>query len=280
MAQLTAKQFFDSATVQEHMKKALGSKAQQFATSVLGIINSSANLQKCDPASVYQCALVATTLDLPINQNLGLAYIIPYGNKAQFQIGYKGFLQLAQRSGKFISINAVPVYSEDTDESVRNRLTSFLPSKANGELIGYCAYFKLQNGYEQILSLSIEELQKHGKKYSKSYSGLWTTDFEAMARKTVLKLIIQRYAPMSVDMQKAELVDQGVIKDAETLDVDYIDNRPQTSLEASEEKEFERIKEFIENAKNAKDLEQGLEGIELNPELTELADIKIQSFKS
>jgi recombination protein RecT len=252
----TARQFFESESIQQHMQKALGDKSKSFATSVLGIINSTTALQKCDPASIYQCALVATTLDLPLNQNLGLAYIIPYGNKAQFQIGYKGFIQLAQRSGKFLSINAVQVFENDTDDDVRKRLTSFLPQKANGNLIGYCAYFKLLNGYEQILSMSIEDLQKHGKKFSKSFSGLWTNDFESMARKTVLKLLIQRFAPMSIEMQHAEIADQSVVKNAETLDVDYIDNTPITSAENSAEVENNRIMDFISEATSVEQLQE------------------------
>jgi len=278
--QLTAKQFFDSETVQNHLKNTLGEKSKSFQTSVLGIINSSTALQKCDPSSIYQCALVATTLDLPINQNLGLAYIIPYGGKAQFQVGYKGFIQLAQRSGKFLNINAVAVYSNDTDEDVRKRLTSFLPQKANGELIGYCGYFKLLNGYEQILTMSIEDLQKHGKKYSKSFGGLWTTDFEAMARKTVTKLLLQRYAPMSIEMQKAEIADQSVIKNAETMEVDYIDNTPPSHEEVSADKERARITDFINNSTNVVELQEGLKGVALDEEMQTILNAKIDSLNA
>jgi recombination protein RecT len=274
----TARQFFESEAIQQHMQKALGDKSKSFATSVLGIINSTTALQKCDPASIYQCALVATTLDLPLNQNLGLAYIIPYGNKAQFQIGYKGFIQLAQRSGKFLSINAVQVFENDTDEDVRKRLTSFLPQKANGKLIGYCAYFKLLNGYEQILSMSIEDLQKHGKKFSKSFGGLWTNDFESMARKTVLKLLIQRFAPMSIEMQHAEIADQSVVKNAETLDVDYIDNTPLTSQENSEQSEHCRIINFISDATNEEQLSE-VEAHLTNEEQREAYMDKLSTFK-
>lgn len=254
LQKITPKQFFESESIQNHMKKLLGENAKAFATTVLSIVNNSTALSKCDPASIYQCALVATTLDLPLNQNLGFAYIIPYKDKAQFQIGYKGFIQLAQRSGKFTSINSVAVYSNDTDEDVRKRLTSFLPQKSNGDLIGYCAYFKLNNGFEQILTMSIEDLQKHGKKYSKSYGGLWTTDFESMARKTVLKLLIQRFGPMSIEMQRAEIADQAVIRDAETLDVDYIDNTNMSIDETNNHKERDRLIDAIKTATTREDL--------------------------
>lgn len=254
--QLTAKQFFEQDATQNHLKKTLGEKSKTFTTSVLGIVASSTALQKCEPASIYQCALVATTLDLPINQNLGYAYIIPYGGKAQFQIGYKGFIQLAQRSNKFININCVPVFENDTDEDVRKRLTSFLPQSSNGKLVGYTGYFKLLNGYEQILAMSIEDLRAHGSKYSKSFGGLWTSDFESMARKTVIKLMLQRFAPMSVEMLKGATADQAVINDAETMDVDYIDSTQSESIdEINATKERERVIEFIEKAKTKKELD-------------------------
>lgn len=252
--QLSVKQFFETDSIKNHMAGILGDRANQFRTSVLGIVNSSPKLQSCEPASIYQCALVATTLDLPINANLGYAYIIPYGTKAQFQIGYKGFIQLAQRSGQFKKINAVPVYDTDTEESVKKRLTAFLPSTPEGKVIGYCAYFQLLNGYEHSLTMTNEDLQKHGKKYSKSYSGLWTNDFESMARKTVLKLLLQRFAPMSIEMQRAEITDQSVIKDAETLDVEYIDNTAQSVDEVNTDKERKRIIDFISNANTREEL--------------------------
>jgi recombination protein RecT len=292
LTKLSAKQFFESEEIKKNVEKHLGAKSAQFITSVLSIIGGNQKLQSCEPASIYQSALVATTLDLPINQNLGFAYIVPYKvkvkgdngqdiwvDKAQFQVGYKGFIQLAQRSGKFTNINACSVYSNDTEDDVRKRLSSLLPSKPNGELIGICGYFKLLNGYEQVLSMSIEELQKHGKKYSKSYSGLWTTDFEAMARKTVIKLLLQRYAPMSIEMQRAEIADQSVIKNAETMEVEYIDNTKPTSEDASFEEEDKRIKDFIENATSKNELEIGLEGIVLTQEQTTMVDFKLQSLK-
>lgn len=122
LTKLSAKQFFESEEVKKNVEKHLGNKSAQFITSVLSIIGGNQKLQSCEPASIYQSALVATTLDLPINQNLGFAYIVPYKvkvkgdngqdiwvDKAQFQVGYKGFIQLAQRSGKFTNINACSV---------------------------------------------------------------------------------------------------------------------------------------------------------------------------
>lgn len=269
---ITPRQFFESEAIQQHMTKILGDKSKSFATTVLSIINNTAALQKCDPASIYQCALVATTLDLPLNQNLGYAYLIPYGNKAQFQIGYKGFIQLAQRSGRFLKINAVPTFENDTEELVFKRLNSLLPTNGEGELTGYVAYFKLLNGYEHSLAMSKEDLLSHGKKYSQSFKGgfgLWKDDFEGMARKTVLKLLLQRYAPMSIEMEKAEIADQSIIKDATTLDVDYIDNSTAT-IDKSEE----RLSLMIGDCTTVAELIALQKEVEKFPDLSDTYELK------
>lgn len=222
---------FERKDVAEKFKEVLWKRWSQYLTAAISVIAQNDMLKKANPESVYLAVLTAAALDLSVNPNLWQAYILPYGNVAQFQIWYKWFIQLAQRSGKFRTIKAVPVYDKDTDEDVRKRLTSFLPVKPNGEIIWYCAYFLLWNWYEQILAMSNEELQEHGKKFSKSYSsasGLWKKDFEAMAIKTVLKLLISKYAPLSIEMETAVEKDQWVIR--EDWSVDYIDNEP--SMEA------------------------------------------------
>lgn len=280
--QLTTRQFFETDSIQNHMKKILGEKSKSFATSVLGIVNSNAQLQKCDPASIYQCALVATTLDLPLNQNLGFAYIIPYGDKAQFQIGYKGFIQLAQRSGQFLRINSAPIFEGQIIGN--NPLTGyeFDFSIKSDVLIGYAAYFKLLNGYEATLYMSVDELTKHGMKFSQTFKkgfGLWKTDFEGMARKTVIKLLLQRFAPMSIEMQRAEIADQSIVNDADTLDVSYVDNTQETSETASAEKENNRIIDFINDATSKEQLETELRGLPLTDEQTVLYNEKINSFQ-
>jgi len=247
--QLSTRQFFESESIKTHMRNILGEKSKSFATSVLSIVNNNEYLQKCDPASIYQCALVATTLDLPLNQNLGFAYIIPYKQKdsngnyvdvAQFQIGYKGFIQLAQRSGQFLRINSAPIYEGQIVSADPLMGYVFDFSVKSEKLVGYAAYFKLLNGYEATLFMSVDELTKHGMKFSQTFKkgfGLWKTDFEGMARKTVIKLLLQRYAPMSIEMQKAEIADQSVINDADTLDVSHIDNQIDVIDEMNEKKD-------------------------------------------
>lgn len=230
----TLKTILASDQVVNRLKEILGKRAATFTTSVLQIVQSSELLKTADPQSVLNAAMVAATLDLPLNNNLGFAWIVPYNGKggcvAQFQLGYKGFIQLALRSGQFNRISSTPVYEGQLVET--NPLTGHVfdfSKLAMGNPIGYAAYFRLVNGFEATLYLTIEELNAHGKKYSQSFKkgyGLWKDDFDAMANKTVLKLLLSKFAPLSVDMQKAVEMDQAVVKNEDATEFQYVDNEP------------------------------------------------------
>lgn len=291
--QLTTKTLFDRDDVKQKFKEMLGKRATSFMTSVLQITTQNALLSKADPVSVYQAAAVAATLDLPLNQNLGFAYLIPYKAKqadgsfkdvAQFQIGYKGFIQLAQRSGQFKTISASPIYEGQLIE--QNPLTGFVfdfNQKKSDNIIGYAAHFSLLNGFEKTLFMTADDLKKHGAKFSQTFKkgyGLWKDDFDSMAQKTVIKLLLSKFAPLSVDMQRAVITDQAIVNDADTEDVTYVDNDIEvlTSQEVSDIKETARITEFIENAKTKKQLNE-LQGVRLTPEQQDLFNSKIQEVK-
>lgn len=224
--QLTTKQFFQRDDVKSKFNELLGSRTNQFMTSLLSIVNNNSYLRNASPDSIYTSAMMAAALDLPINPNLGFAYIIPYGQQAQFQIGYKGLIQLALRSGQFKTISACPVYEGQLIEN--NPLVGFkfdFNVKLSDKIIGYASYFSLINGYEKTLYMSTEEIEAHGKKYSKTYSnGTWAKDFQSMGLKTVLKLLLSKYAPLSIEMQKAVIADQAVIKNVEDMEVEYVDS--------------------------------------------------------
>ena len=230
--------------MQQKLIELLGKNAQSFATSVLQVVNSNDMLKNAEPQTVFSAACMAATLNLPINNNLGFAYIVPFRNnkanrtEAQFQLGYKGFIQLAQRSGQFKRINACATYSDDTEQTVYERLTSLLPKKPTGQITGYIAYFQLLNGYEAHLAMSIEELNAHSQKYSQTAKkgfGVWKDNFDAMAQKTVIKLLLSKQAPLSIDTPLATAVqaDQAVIHDVDGEQVFiYEDNqRPQQAIE-------------------------------------------------
>ena len=230
-----AKDFFSKPMVQEKLKELVGKNAPAFATSVLQIVNSNSMLVNADPQTIFSAACMAATLNLPINNNLGFAYIVPFKNnkenkiEAQFQLGYKGYIQLAQRSGQFSRIAATPVYNGQLISE--NPLLGYefdWSIKPSGEPIGYVAFFKLINGFTAELYMSKEEVMKHANKYSQTAKkgyGVWKDQFEAMALKTVLKLLLSKQAPLSIDMQKAQMADQAIIRDVDKDEFDYIDHQ-------------------------------------------------------
>lgn len=178
----SAKAIFERDDVKKKFQEMLGKKSTSFITSVLQIVAQTQLLAKADPVSIYQAAAVAATLDLPLNQNLGFAYIVPYSTKvkgkngqpdtwkdvAQFQLGYKGFIQLAQRSGQFKSIYASPIYKGQIVKEDPLEGYEFDFTKKGDELIGYAAKFKLLNGFEATLYMTVEQLKKHGRQYSQT----------------------------------------------------------------------------------------------------------------
>lgn len=253
------KEYFAAPSIKAKFEEMLGKRAPQFITSVLQIANSNEILKNADPASIYNAAATAATLDLPLNNNLGFAYIVPYGKQAQFQMGYKGFIQLAQRSGKFKAIYATKVCEGQL--AVEDPLRGFTfdwKAKKSDIVIGFAARFELLNGFESILYMTVDELKKHGKKYSQTFkrgSGLWETDFESMAIKTVLKQLLSKFAPLSIDMQTAVQADQAIIKqDPETEETtfEYVDNQEQEK----EEKTIERYRLLIEDCATVDELKK------------------------
>ena len=248
--QVAVKDFFLRDDVKKKFQELLGQKSVGFITSVMQVVNNNKLLQSASPASIYNAAAMAATLDLPINQNLGFAWIVPYGNQAQFQVGWKGIIQLANRTGQYKAINVVEVY-ENQFKSY-NRLTEELDAdftqEGNGNIIGYVAYFKLLNGFEKTSFWTVEEVKKHAQQFSKTYkqsNGVWSTSFNAMAKKTVLKNTLSKWGILSIEMQNAVIADQAIINDVETLDVDYIDSgeaKPELAKPLFTESDFDMCK--------------------------------------
>lgn len=229
---LTLQQLVKSDAIMKSAERTLGEKGRQFLTSVLALANSDEKIAKCNPMTTYNACLTAATLDLPINQNLGFAYIVPYSNKgkmeAQFQMGWRGFVQLAMKTGQFQSLGTRAVYENELAgvDSFTGEPKFNFQAKKEGKIIGYMAYFILLNGFRKAEFMTKEELEQHAKRYSQTFKrgfGVWVDNFEAMAKKTVLKLLLSRYAPLSIEMQTAIAEDQKVGDE-------YADNKPGSSL--------------------------------------------------
>ena len=193
-----------SKSVQERFEKMLGKKSAGFLSSLLTLVNNNNLLQKANPTSVLAAAATAASLDLPVNPSLGLAWIVPYGNGAQFQLGYRGAIALAMRSGQMKSIVMTEVYEGECKCWNRFTETFEFGDRISDNIIGYYARFETVNGFVKATFWTKEEVLKHAKRFSKSFNrGPWQTDFDAMAKKTVLLSIIKTYAPMSIEMQSA-----------------------------------------------------------------------------
>lgn len=242
----TPQSFIKDLNVQKMITDRLGKRAGQFTTSLLSLVNANKNIAECTPVTIVQAALTAASMDLPINQNLGFAYIVPYRNKgtmeAQFQMGWKGFVQLAQRSGKFQTINTTDV--REGEVKTRDRLTGELEfnwindddERSAAPIVGYLAYFKLLNGFSKSSYMTKAEIENHAGRYSQSfksgYNSPWKTDFDLMAQKTVLKLLLNKFAPLSTEMQEAIAVDQSVDDGSGRR---FIDNDQDDAVKASSE---------------------------------------------
>ena len=212
--------------------------ANSFMSSVISVANGNPQLRKAEPMSIIGAAMVAATMQLQVIPTLGQCYIIPYGSKAQFQVGYLGLLQLCQRSGQFKKILAAPVHEGEYisgDEFDEDYVFDRKQRKSD-KVIGYMAKFELLNGFTKVAYWDIDKVKAHATKFSQAFragfNSPWKSDFDAMAQKTVLKSIL-KFAPKSIEMQNAVTFDQSVINtntsDVQDLDIDafapeYVDN--------------------------------------------------------
>lgn len=256
-----------------YLHQVLGERKGKFINNMTALVTNNVALQKCQPITIMNACLKATALDLPFDGNLGFAYVIPYGNTAQFQMGYKGFIQLAERSGQFNRLNVTDVRKgELIDEDLLTGDITFRKAdpdtRADLPIVGYVAFFRLNNGFEKSLYMTTEQIKAHAMRFSKSFSGkssVWATDFDAMARKTVLKRLISQYAPLSIDTQLGEAVkaDQAVIKgdmaEGESATLTYIDNPQVEEAESVEENTTEEpTPEQVAQVNDAKEVAKAM----------------------
>ena len=212
--------------------------ANSFMSSVISVANGNPQLRNAEPMSIIGAAMVAATMQLQVIPTLGQCYIIPYGKKAQFQVGYLGLLQLCQRSGQFKKILAAPVHEGEyvSGDEFDEEYVFDKKQKKSDKVIGYMAKFELLNGFTKVAYWDIEKVKAHATKFSQAFragfNSPWKSDFDAMAQKTVLKSIL-KFAPKSIEMQNAVTFDQSVINtntsDVQDLDIDafapeYVDN--------------------------------------------------------
>lgn len=205
------KSLMSNEDIKRRFTEVLKDKAPQYMSSIINLVNSDTNLTKCEPMSVIASCMVAATLDLPVDKNLGYAWIVPYKDRATFQMGYKGYIQLALRSAQYRSINVIDVCEGELVSW--NKLTEELVidfnRKKSDAIIGYAGYFELLNGFKKVVYWSKEEIDKHRATFSKSPFG-WDNYYDAMAKKTVIRNILSKWGILSVEMQQAFSSDIGI----------------------------------------------------------------------
>lgn len=249
---LGLKSLLNTPTMQKKFEQVLDKKAPQFMASLLNLYNGDPGLQAAEPMSIVTSAMVAASLDLPIDKNLGYAWIVAfYDNKkghkaAQFQLGYKGYIQLALRTGQYKAINVIEVREGELKKW--NRLTEELELDLEGavseKVIGYCGYFRLVNGFEKTVYWTKDEIEAHRIKHNKmkdkkALNNVWKSDYDAMAMKTVLRNMLGKWGILSIEMQTAFSEDEEPkeIKDIteEAQEVDYVEGEI-IDMPAEEEK--------------------------------------------
>ena len=257
--------FFAGNSVKKYLEKVITGDSSRFIASVVSAVNTTPTLQECTNTSIMSAALVGESLKLPPSPTMGYYYMVPFNNtkknckEAQFQIGYKGYIQLAIRTGQYRKINVMAIkageleYFDPLNEEIKvNLMVDDWDAREEAETIGYYAFFELTNGFRKAIYWSKKQMINHADKYSQAfsknatggkypkvsyedylagnfnqkdswlYSSYWYKDFDGMAYKTLLRQLISKWGIMSIDMQKAFESDMAVIR--EDGKPEYVDN--------------------------------------------------------
>ena len=266
----------DNENMKARLEEMLGKRGPAFANSIVNVVRNSQQLQKCSPASIGSAAMIAATLNLPVDPVLGQAAIVPYGNQACFQIMYRGIIQLCIRSGQYATIHCSEIFTDELKghDPITGKVIFHDPaiykmrySDKNGDnVIGHYAYFKLVSGFEKAEYMTKAEVMAHAKKYSKAYqydlksgkgTSAWTTDPIAMGNKTVLIKLLKRYGIMSLEMQDALVSDRETFEEAqertakrieaeqgsEPIDADFEAKEPEADAEEAAKRKAKAEKE-------------------------------------
>lgn len=267
------KQTFSAFLATDAMKKKInemvgGKDGQQFVTAIISAVSTNPQLAECENSSIVSAALLGQALKLSPSPQLGQYYIVPFNNSekgckvAQFQLGYKGYIQLAIRSGQYKKINVLAIKEgelieyDPLNEEIKVNLIEDEELREQAETIGYYAMFEYMNGFKKTLYWTKQKMEAHALKYSKGYKAkkgytFWEKDFDGMAYKTMLRQLISKWGIMSVDMQTAMEKDMAVIK--ENGDYEYIDNNSNEIEVASSNNLSEEKIEIQENVNDKKE---------------------------
>lgn len=256
-----------SDTYKNLINQTLGDKdrATRFIASISSAVATNTDLQQCDAGTILSGALLGESLNLSPSPQLGQYYLVPFNDSkrgckvAQFQLGYKGYIQLAIRSGQYKKLNVLAIKKgelikyDPLNEEIEVNLIEDEEERENAETVGYYAMFEYVNGFRKSLYWSKSKMEKHALKYSKGYAAhkgytFWEKDFDGMAYKTMLRQLISKWGIMSIDMQQAVEKDMTAINTDGTYE--YVDNEEDTIIEQEEPKE----KVVVQDEGNAREV--------------------------
>lgn len=253
----TIANFLNTPSIAKFLEETLAEKKPEFVSNLIALCDEDKNLAKCNPADLMKCAMNATSLNLPLNKNLGYAYVIPYKGIPSFQIGYKGLIQLAIRTGQYRFINATEIREGEIE---RNKVTGeikYLGDKPKAPIVGYMAYLELISGFTASFYMTEEEVEAHALKYSKMYQydkargssmSKWS-DPDArpgMCKKTVLKLLLGTYGLMTTEFARA------LDRDDESVELDSSSHRYQDAEVVQQDEPIEVVNQTEEAPKTMK----------------------------
>ncbi|WP_429972152.1 recombinase RecT [Enterococcus sp. AZ015] len=261
-SKLGFKALMNTPAMKKKFTDILHEKSDSFMGSLMTLVGGDNYLSQAEPMTIIASALKAATMDLPIDKNLGYAYVVPFNrsekvgnkwvkhNEAQFILGYKGYIQLAQRSGQYKALNALAVYDGQLIDwnPLTEEFTFDYKSKVSDEVIGYVGFFELLNGFKKTVYWTKQEIESHRIKNAKGYdkeklSGAWVDNYDSMAIKTVLRNMLSKWGLLSVEMQSAIASDEKVFRVDENNDL--IEETDLSDMEPLKQdlKEAERVEE-------------------------------------
>ena len=235
-------------------------RAAGFITAITSAVATNPALQECEPVTILSAGLLGETLQLSPSPQLGQYYLVPFNDRklgrkvAQFQLGYKGYIQLAIRSGQYKKLNAMAIKEgeliryDPLNEEIEVQLIEDDAEREAAPTIGYYAMFEYLNGFRKVIYWSKEKMESHALQYSQGYKAkkgytFWEKSFDDMAIKTMLRQLISKWGIMSIDFQKAYEADMGVLRPG-TDKIDYVDNDDSFSVE----EDFEDLPDAFEVA--------------------------------
>lgn len=263
--------YLTSDAVKEQINKVVGSKnGTRFISSIVSAVNNNKELQACSSASILSAALLGESLNLSPSPQLGQYYLVPFNNKdgkvAQFQLGYKGYIQLAIRSGQYKKINVLAIKEgelvryDPLNEEIEVNLIEYEEEREKAQTIGYYAMFEYTNGFKKAMYWSRAKMEAHAIKYSAGYAAdkrkrtqytFWSKDFDGMAYKTMLRQLISKWGIMSIDLVTAIDADMAVVNEdgsksyveVEEEMNNYTENEPEKIIDGEVVEKTEKAEE-------------------------------------